>query len=208
MGPGGRFAYAARARYTPDEDVLTLTGSPRIVDGGMTVTANTRADRAAKRRCFRPGHGQDHLQRGATESGRSDSGHHGSGARNLQQHECAEAIGHSEVYGRSARLWQGANVVEAPSIEFDRPNRSLVAQGSGLHAGDQRFRADRQEWKDHPGGGDRSAAGLQRLRRRAHYTGGVLARGEGMTMTSSSADVILVPAGEKSAQVRREPQPA
>ena len=28
-----------------------------------------------------------------------------------------------------ARLWQGPNIVEAPAISFDRPRRSLQAQG-------------------------------------------------------------------------------
>jgi lipopolysaccharide export system protein LptA len=36
--------------------------------------------------------------------------------------------------------------------------------------------------------------------RRARYTGGVLARGEAMTMTSASADIILVPAKNRAAQ--------
>jgi lipopolysaccharide export system protein LptA len=34
------------------------------------------------------------------------------------------------LYEGKARLWQDANIVEAPSIQFDRDNRSLVAQGT------------------------------------------------------------------------------
>jgi lipopolysaccharide export system protein LptA len=34
------------------------------------------------------------------------------------------------IYTGGARLWQDANVIEAPSIEFDREHRSLVAQGT------------------------------------------------------------------------------
>jgi lipopolysaccharide export system protein LptA len=35
------------------------------------------------------------------------------------------------VYTGDARLWQNANVVEAPTLQFDRDHRSLVAQGMG-----------------------------------------------------------------------------
>jgi lipopolysaccharide export system protein LptA len=34
------------------------------------------------------------------------------------------------LYQGNARLWQDANIVEAPSIQFDRDRRSLVAQGT------------------------------------------------------------------------------
>ncbi len=39
------------------------------------------------------------------------------------------------VYTGDARLWQNANIVEAPSLEFDRDKRSLVAQGAGSATG-------------------------------------------------------------------------
>jgi len=37
------------------------------------------------------------------------------------------------LYEGNARLWQDANLVEAPSIQFDRDRRSLVAQGTAAH---------------------------------------------------------------------------
>ena len=38
---GGRTSFAERATYSPLDDSVTLQGSPRIVDGGMTVTADS-----------------------------------------------------------------------------------------------------------------------------------------------------------------------
>src|SRR5205807_433665 len=38
---GGRKAWAERARYTPADQMLVLIGSPRVVEQGMTTTANT-----------------------------------------------------------------------------------------------------------------------------------------------------------------------
>ena len=44
---GERKAWGDRARYTPADQVLILTGSPRVTDGGMTTTANSmRLNRA------------------------------------------------------------------------------------------------------------------------------------------------------------------
>ena len=37
------------------------------------------------------------------------------------------------LYEGNARLWQDANLIEAPSIQFDRDHRSLVAQGTAAH---------------------------------------------------------------------------
>ena len=34
------------------------------------------------------------------------------------------------LYSGDARLWQDANVIQAPSIEFDRNRRSVVARGT------------------------------------------------------------------------------
>ena len=38
---GGRTSFADRATYSPLDDSVNLQGSPRIVDGGMTVTADS-----------------------------------------------------------------------------------------------------------------------------------------------------------------------
>ena len=54
------------------------------------------------------------------------------------------------LYTGDARLWQNANVIQAPSIEFDRNRRSVVAQGTPaqpVHGAGP----NRKEWKSHPG---------------------------------------------------------
>ena len=38
---GGREAFADVATYTPSDAMLLLTGSPRVIDGGVTTTAVT-----------------------------------------------------------------------------------------------------------------------------------------------------------------------
>src|SRR5438309_2025639 len=48
---GGRKAWAERARYTPADQMLVLVGAPRVVEQGMTTTANTlRLNRSTDRK--------------------------------------------------------------------------------------------------------------------------------------------------------------
>jgi lipopolysaccharide export system protein LptA len=204
MGPGGRFAYAARARYTPDEDVLTLAGSPRIVDGGMTVTANIvrivrRTGDAFAQGSVKTTYSEVQQNPDGAILATRDPVHVTSSSMNVQrQSGIARYLG-------NARLWQGANVVEAPSIEFDRPNRSLVAQGSTSTPVTSVFVQIGKNGKTTPVVVTAARLVYSDSDRRARYTGGVLARGEAMTMTSASADVILVPAKSRSAESSMSP---
>ena len=68
------------------------------------------------------------------------------------------------LYTGDARLWQDANVIEAPSIEFDRNRRSVVAQGIALTIGFHRAGSDRKEWKSHAGEDHISPTQLHRRR--------------------------------------------
>jgi lipopolysaccharide export system protein LptA len=199
LGPGGRFAYAARARYTPDDDVLALAGSPRIIDGGMTVTANTvriirRTGDAFAQDSVKTTYSELQQNPDGAILATKDPVHVTSNSMNVQRQS-----GIARYLGK-ARLWQGANVVEAPSIEFDRPNRSLVAQGTASTPVTSVFVQIDKNGKTTPVIVTAARLVYSDSDRRARYTGGVLARGEAMTMTSSSADAILVPAKNRSAQ--------
>jgi len=128
---GERKAWGDRARYTPNDQVLILTGSPRVTDGGMTTTANSmRLNRATG----------DAVAEGNVKTTYSDLKPQPNGAL-LSSSSPIHVTAHSmTVHGSSAialytgdaRLWQDANVVEAQSIEFDRDHRSMIALGSDL----------------------------------------------------------------------------
>ena len=199
MGPGGRFAYADRARYTPNDDALALAGSPRIVDGGMTVTANTvriirRSGDAFAQGSVKTTYSELQQNPDGAILATKDPVHVTSNSMNVQrQSGIARYLG-------NARLWQGANVVEAPSIEFDQHNRSLVAQGTGSMPVTSVFVQVEKNGKTTPVVVTAARLVYNDSDRRARYTGGVLARGDGMAMTSTSADVVLVPAKSRSAQ--------
>jgi lipopolysaccharide export system protein LptA len=107
--------------------MMVLSGSPRVVDNGMTTTARTiRMNRSTG----------DAIAEGNVKSTYSDLKAQPDGgllassdpihvtSRSMTAHR-SPAIA---VYTGDARLWQNANVVEAPSLQFDRDKRSLLAQ--------------------------------------------------------------------------------
>ena len=55
------------------------------------------------------------------------------------------------LYTGDARLWQDANVIEAPSIEFDRNQPFGGRARERLPVGLHRAGPDREEWKSHSG---------------------------------------------------------
>jgi lipopolysaccharide export system protein LptA len=125
---GTQKAWAQRGDYTAADQLLVLSGSPRVVDNGMTTTAQTiRMNRTTG----------DAIAEGNVKSTYSDLKAQPDGgmlassdpihvsSRSMTAHRSPAVA----VYSGDARLWQNANVVEAPTLQFDRDHRSLIAQG-------------------------------------------------------------------------------
>jgi len=127
---GPQKAWAERGEYTTADQMLALSGSPRVVDNGMTTTAQTiRMSRATG----------DAIAEGNVKSTYSDLKAQPEGGM-LASSDPIHVASHSmtahrspaiAVYTGDARLWQNANVVEAPRLQFDRDHRSLLAEGVG-----------------------------------------------------------------------------
>ena len=128
-------ASAQLGEYTAADQLLVLSGSPRVVDNGMTTTARTiRMNRTTG----------DAIAQGNVKSTYSDLKAQPDGgmlaasdpihvtSRSMTAHRSPAVA----VYTGDARLWQNANVVEAPTLQFDRDHRSLVAQ-AGAQGGTQ-----------------------------------------------------------------------
>ena len=125
---GGRAAFGDKATYTPVDQLLVLTGSPRVIDGGMTTTADiVRLNRQ----------GGEAFADGNVKTTYSDLKPQPNGALLATSdpiHVTAEHMAsHSQPsvahYIGKVRLWQGANVVRAPKIDFDQDRRTMVAFG-------------------------------------------------------------------------------
>ncbi len=124
---GTEKAWAERGEYTVADQMLVLSGSPRVVDAGMTTTAQTiRMNRVTG----------DAIAEGNVKSTYSDLKAQPDGAmlassdpihvtsRSMTAHRSPSVA----LYTGDARLWQNANVVEAPTLQFDRDHRSIIAQ--------------------------------------------------------------------------------
>ena len=126
---GSREAWAERASYSPTDELLVLTGDPRIVDQGMTSTA----DRMRINRKTGDATGDGQVKTTYSELKEQPNGAMLATAEPIHvtaaQMIAKRATGTAH-YSGGARLWQGANIVEAPVIDFDRDKRSMMAQGT------------------------------------------------------------------------------
>ena len=122
-------AWADKALYTPADRILVLTGSPRVSEGGMVTTARTiRINRATDDAFADEDVKSTYSELQEQPNGAllaSASPIHVTAATMTAHNSPAVAL-----YRGNARLWQDANIVEAPSIQFDRDRRFLEAQGT------------------------------------------------------------------------------
>ena len=206
-------AWADLARYTPADQMLILTGSPRVANGGMQTTANSvRINRATG----------DALAEGDVKSTYSELQEQPNGAllassspihvtsRTMTAHNNTGVA----LYTGKARLWQDANVIEAPSIQFDRDHRSVTAQGTAAQPvqtvlvqtekpGEKSAKpSETKPAKKSAASGESSPISITGLKltyadaeRRAHYEGGVIARGSMFTASAKTLDAYLLPHG-------------
>ena len=122
-------AWANRAYYSPADQMLVLSGNPRIASISMATTANTiRINRATGAA----------LAEGDVKSTYNELKEQPDGALLASSspiHVTARTMTAGRttgvaIYTGNVRLWQDANIIEAPSIEFDRDRRFVTAQGS------------------------------------------------------------------------------
>jgi lipopolysaccharide export system protein LptA len=191
-----RRAMADSARYTPQDQMLVLSGSPRVVDAGMTTTSRSMRLNRATGEAIAEGdvkstYSQLKPDPGGALLASSDPIHVTS--RTMAARRSPGVA----VYTGNARLWQDANIIEAPSIQFDRDGRSVVAQGSGQPVSTVLVSVDRS------GKATPVAITCARLtytdsQRQIRCDGGATAKGADMTVTASGANAFLLPREQTS----------
>jgi len=207
-------AWANTGQYTPADQMLVLTGHPRVANGGMETTARTiRMNRATG----------DALAEGDVKSTYSELKEQPDGAllassspihvtaRNMTAHSNPGIA----LYTGNARLWQDANIIEAPSIQFERDRRFVVAQGATAQpvqtilaqtakAGESQGETAAKKKQKAPASGTSpivitsSKLTYADAERKVHYEGGVSAKGADFTANAQSADAFLVARSESS----------
>ena len=199
---GARKAWAEHARYTPSSQTLELSGSPRVVDENMTTTCRIfRVNRAT-------GEG---FAEGEVKSTYNDLKPQPSGALLASSspiHVTASTMTIHRtpavaLYSGGARLWQDDNVVAAPSIEFDRNHRSVVATATASQPVSTILMQTGKHGRALPTAISAALLTYVDNERKAHYSGGVTAKSADFTLTSRQMDVFLqarnpqgAPAGE------------
>ena len=218
-------AWASSARYTPADQMLALTGNPRIANGGMATTAKTiRVNRATG----------DAFAEGGVKSTYSELKEQPDGALLASSspiHVTAQTMtAHNTpgiaLYSGNARLWQDANIIEAPTIQFDRDRRFVTAQGTPtqrvqtilVQSGKDQTEQSKAEDRPQPEKGKNkkktgkaaSPAGSMPIsitaekltyadsERKVHYEGGVLAKGADFTASAKTADAYLLSRSQTS----------
>ena len=190
---GTQTATAERARYSAADETIVLSGSPRVVDPtqGVTLTADT----VQLNRKTRSGLAQDNVK---TTYGNLTAQ---SGGAMLGSAEPIHVTGSTVTFTGAAgsarytkaRLWQGSNIVEAPVISFDRPRRSLQAQGGQGGRVASVFVQPDKKGKLTPVNVTSDRLSYVDSDRKAIFSGNVIVRAQDTTINSEAVQVILLP---------------
>jgi len=191
-----RNASAHQGLYTPGDENLVLTGSPRWTEAGGTTTArvlrlNRRTGDAFAEGEVKTVYRERRPQQGGALLGGSEPIHVTADSM------IAHRQSNTAIYTGSARLWQGTDIVEAPVIEFDRSDRVLKAQGTRQPVLTV-FLQDDSKGKSMPVTVTSSSLTYSDLKHRAVFQGTVLLRSTDGTVSADTANVTFKPRAPES----------
>jgi lipopolysaccharide export system protein LptA len=190
-------AFAGQARYTVEDQFVTLTGNPRVAAQNMTTTAQTVRINRVTGEAFAQGEIKSTYTAPSTSQATSSGGALlGSQA---PVHVTASAMRlktspSSAVYTGSARLWQDANMIEAPEIEFDNAHRTVRAKGNTAFPATMTLVQNDKAGKSTPVRLSGMTLTYTDSDRTAIYEGGVTATGRDFTASAKTMKLVLVPA--------------
>ena len=192
-------AIAAQGTYRPADQMLDLAGSPRIIDSGMETTArsiglnrttgigNAVGDVKTTYSDLKP-------QPNGALLASSDPIH--VTAQSMTAHNSPTTA----TYSGNARLWQNANVIEAPSIQFQKDQRTLTADSKGEQKVSTVLVGTDKIGRATPVAVTSSHLVYRDSDRKAHFYGGVTVRGTDLTITSNQMDVLLQQSASEGAR--------
>ena len=199
---GTRTATADHARYVLADDTIMLTGSPRVTDSGVSLSANSvqinrKTNNAVAQGEVKTTYADLKAQPGGAILGSADP-IHVTGAT-MTASRSAEVAKFTQ-----ARLWQGVNIIEGPVISFDRTHRSLEAQGSPGKQVTSVFVQTDKKGKSTPINITSDRLSYVDGERKAVFSGHVLVRGAEYTTNADSVQIYLAArANQSSSQLDR-----
>jgi len=193
---GTQAATAEHADYRASDEVIVLSGSPRVVDPTGTLTA----DSIQLNRKTRDAVAQNHVKTTYTGLKAQPNGAMLGGADPV--HVTGTSVTANRATGvaryTQARLWQGANIVEAPAISFDRNRRSLLAQSNPTGRVASVFVQKDKNGKLTPVNVTSDRLSYADSERKAAFSGKVMVKSEETTITADTVQVILLPKGSQA----------
>jgi len=190
---GTQTASAERAKYAAADETILLAGSPRVVDAnqGITLTADSIQLNRKTRNAF----AQDNVKTTYSKMSAQPGGAMLGSADPI--HVTGSTATMNSVSGvaryTKARLWQGPNIVEAPTISFDRTKRGLQAQGGQNGHVASVFVQKDKNGKLTPVNVTSDKLSYVDAERRAVFSGNVVVRAQDAVITSATVQVILLP---------------
>jgi lipopolysaccharide export system protein LptA len=194
-GQTGTEATASKATYDPQTEMFVLNGSPRLTDSGVTIAAdhmriNRKTGDAIAEGSVKTTYSQLEPQPNGALLATSDPIH--VTAASMTARKSNEAA----RYSGGARLWQGANIVEAPIIDFDRNARTVTAIGQPGKLVSTVFVEQGQSGKQTPVNVTGSRLTYADSQRQAKFEGGVLMRSAEGTVSADHVTVFLQARGK------------
>jgi len=191
---GTRAATASRARYTASNQLTTLEGDPRVTDSGMS----TSADHIAINRASGDANADGNVKSTYVDPNKLGANSGGIFSGPEPVHVTAKSlVAHQKTgtgrYSGGVRLWQAANVVEAPVVEFNRDGRSATALADASKKVTTVLVDQDKNGQVVPVNITSAKLTYSGDARVAHFDGGVVMRRGESTLTADHADVFLAP---------------
>jgi lipopolysaccharide export system protein LptA len=191
---GTQQAFGKSARYTPADELLTVSGSPRFVDSGMETTSGTMVFNRATGEARATGNVKTTYsdlkpQPNGALLASSDPIH--VTAANMT----ARSNPQIATYTGNVRLWQDANLVQAPSIRFAKDERNMVADSTSQQKVSTTLIATDKDGKTTSIHITSDHLTYEDAKRQAHYEGSVVAQGSDLTLSCKQMDVFFARSG-------------
>ncbi len=191
---GQRSATAESGRFSPSDDTLHLEGSPRVQDDDSGFIIGAKALRLNRKTGEVSGQGDVKTTYRQAKAGVGTGGAMFSGSDPI--HATAESVIANRNTGVArftggARLWQGANMVQAPTIVFEKDRRALTATGSNSTRVQTVFVQTDKAGRQVPVQVSALRLTYVDAERKGHFEGGVKVKVPDTVLTAARVDVLL-----------------
>ena len=196
-----RQGWAQNAAYNPGDGNLLLTGSPRVIDGGTTTTA----DRIRMVRSTGEAFADGNVKSTYSDLKPDPSGAMLAGSDPIHVTSASMTANRNTgiaVYVGAARLWQDGNIVQAPTITFNRDNRTVHAQADSDYRVATLFVQTDATGKVTPVNVASDQLTYLDQIRQARFVGGVAAKMTDGTLSADQATVYLLPRQQQKPRVK------